>query len=275
MCVVDSNKQVIQLNDEKYKPLRNEAENRSVLIHYCKLDSLEKILQTKSLLLNNLKKVGKQSNNSEILNIDSIFQGIIFISCMTHNYSRKNEKTMWSDFGDNGKGAKLIFKEYSIPFHNSVFDKESKVKAYSKSGGLIYNFGFGISSVKKSEICLNCNFHTCVVVELILSDVIYNTKDKSEKKEINIDVDTNKYLNLSSVSRTVLTKFNDEFETRIIAILRSVSEVSVDEISYLLIPLDFNKFEMEIEFGHKLKQKDKNRINQLIKDMNLNKVHIR
>lgn len=242
LIYVDSNRQIIEMNSE-YIALREKAEERTELYHFCKLSDLNNILKTKSLLLSNLNNFSG-SGEYEKSGIDTNFLGCVFISSLTHC---KNSKNLWNDFGDNGKGVKLTFS-YSGIFHNEVFDQAEKVKAYSKDKTLLAEYGFSVSCVKAKQLVCLPNYSTDIIVDLILSDVIYSNSEPVSTVCLNND----KLLNLSNVSRTVLQHYNDEFETRMIGILRSTKEICIADISYLLVPLDFSKFELKLEFGNKV-----------------------
>lgn len=227
-----------------YIELRERAEERTELYHFCKLSNLYNILSTKSLLLSNLNSFSG-SGEYEKSGIDTNFLGCVFISSLTHC---KNSKNLWNDFGDNGRGVKLTFS-YSGIFHDEVFNQAEKVKAYSKDKTLLAEYGFSVSCVKAKHFVCQPNYSTDIIVDLILSDVIYSNSEPVSTVCLNND----RLLNLSNVSRTVLKHFNDEFETRMIGILRSTKEICVADISYLLVPLDFSKFELNLEFGNKVK----------------------
>lgn len=251
MICVDSNKHVIEINGEEVlREKREMAEERKELYHYCKLSTLNSILDSKCLLLNNIKNL-HDCEDYEQKGIDENFLGCVFISCMTHC---KNSKNLWDVFGDGGKGAKLTFKSNGV-FHDEIFDKKKAIRAYSNNDELLYEFGFNISSIKSKQLFCMPNFSADIgiTVDMILSDVIYSPSEPKSTFNIN----DNKYLNLSNVSRTVLQCLDDEFETRIIGILRSTKEVPIEDISYLLVPLNFDNFIFDIEYGKKVKEKDK------------------
>lgn len=256
MILIDSNKQCIQL-DSGYSHLRISAEKRTELSHFCKLSSAYKILSTKALLCNNLNNfVG--TSEYEKRGIDASFLGCTFMACLSHGTSND----LWSDFGDNHRGVKFLFK-YNGAFHDAVFDKKRKVKAYSKNGNLIAELGFCVSLINSRNIFSVSNFNTDVVVDLLLSDVDYtNVSPDSTFK-----AGDKRFLNLSNFSRTVLQTFASEFETRIICILRSTRENMMDEIDHLLIPIDFSRCSINLIFGKKVKPTEKTemirRLNQV------------
>lgn len=128
---------------------------------------------------------------------------------------------------------------------------------------MVDEFGFNISSIAKPQLTCNPNFFTPVIADISLSDVLYT----NEPSTSTMKMDEDNYLNISNVSKTVLQKFNDEYESRLIAILRSTKEILLDDISYLLLPLDFSKFKFDVEFGRKAKSTDTVRIKNIIENM--------
>jgi hypothetical protein len=250
MICIDSRKQLIELG--KNRTLIERAEERMELYHYTSLSALQKILEGKSLKFNNLNNYN-MGDSYEKEGTDENSRGCVFISCMTHGKECKN---MWQEFGDAKKGAKLIFK-YKGVFHDVVFDKDRKVEAYSSNNILINKYGFSITNTKSNQISISSKFNTDIKVELILSDVEYSHR-------IPNSMVSEKYLNLSSVSKTVLTDFNDEFETRVIGILRSIKERYEEDIAYLLVPINFDNFKFEVKFGEQADAERRVQIEQLL-----------
>ncbi len=254
MIIVDSNKQLIEINSD-FINLRTTAEERTELYHFCSLNSLKKIITSKSLRLNNLNNF-INNDDYEKRGIGKEFLGLVFISCLTH--SKKN-KNLWCEFGDDGRGAKLTFK-YSGVFHDELFDKNRMIEAYSKDDDLICKFGFSVSNTKAKQLTTSPNFSTNIITELILSDVKYSNLEPQST----VDINNENYLNLSNVSRIVLQKYADEFETRVIGILRSVKGTTIEDISYLLVPLNLDKYPLNIEYGRKVSKNEKDNIQNML-----------
>lgn len=254
MIKVDSNKQgIVFLGDQKFRELRIDAEKRRQLFHFCSLQTLREIIKTKSLMLNNLSNF-KGIAQYEKEGISADFLGLVFISCLSHCSEDKN---LWEEFGDEGKGVKIIFGCDGI-LHDEIFNKNERVKAISTTGQIIGEFGFNVSSIIQDKLCCKANFSTDIIVDLILTDVLYS----KHTTEATINMEEGRWLNLSNISRTVLTKFIDEEETRVIGVLRSTKEVCMDNILHLLLPLDFEK--IQVEFGAKVNEEDKRDITDRI-----------
>ncbi|WP_097006475.1 hypothetical protein [Lacrimispora amygdalina] len=250
MICIDPKMQLIEI--DKDKSLRERAEDRTELYHYTSLSGLEKILEGRKLKFNNLNNFDTE-HAYEREGINENFRGCIFISCMT--YCTECDE-MWEKFGDKKRGAKLSFK-YKGAFHDTIIDKSKEIEAYSKDNILINKFGFNVSSTRSDKFTVSQNIYTDVIVDLILSDVIY-------KQQMPDSMINQNYLNISSVSQTVLTSYSDESETRIIGILRSVKEKYLEDISYLLAPINFNNFELEVKFGELAETSKKAKIEQLL-----------
>ncbi len=265
---VDSNKQCINYTDEKSKELRNRAEKRRELCHYCSLDTLKKILETRALLFNCIDNYTDSADDYERKWIDQEFRDIIFVSCMTHG---EESQVLWDNFGDHEKGVKLTFETNGI-FHEDLIDKEKYVEGYAKRENenvkLAEKFAGSIS--KMNQICCDwsVNLHSRIIAEIVLTDVQYDSQSWNSSQNI----EGNKCLDLSTVARTVLSEYKDENETRMIAILRSVSKETIEKLSYLLVPLDFRKFELKREYGKYVNEEDKREIdamyNQIMETIN-------
>lgn len=256
---VDSNKQCINYTDEKSKELRNRAEKRRELCHYCSLDTLKKILETKKILFNCIDNYTKISDDYERKWVDQEFRDIIFVFCTTYG---EESQLLWDNFGDHEKGAKLTFRTKGI-FHENLIHKEKYVEGYVKceNGNVKLSEKFASSISKMNQICCDwsVNLHSRIIADIVLTDVQYDSQPWNSLQNI----EGNKCLDLSTVARTVLGEYEDENETRMIAILRSVSEESIQKLSHLLIPLDFKKFELDIKYGKYVSEEDKREIDAM------------
>lgn len=62
---------------------RRIADSITSLYHYCRLNSLSKILETQSLEFNCVSNYDNPVNEYERLNIDSEFWGLVYIACLS------------------------------------------------------------------------------------------------------------------------------------------------------------------------------------------------
>lgn len=252
MIYIDSNKHLINYNDELSKKLRISAEKRRELYHYCSVDTACKILESKKLLFRCINKFTQEDNQYERKWVDKNYRDIIFISCMT--YGPESEK-FWKYFADNDRGVRLTFKTKDI-FHKSIIDCSNYIygyREYNKTQNYIAKFTPNISVFGKMFCNWNTHLHSDIVADIVLTDVHYDDKPLNS---IN-NIEDKKYLNLSTVSRTVTSDYQKEYETRMISILRSTKEICIENIDYLLVPLNFNNFNIDISYGRKTNEDDR------------------
>lgn len=255
MVVVDSNKHAIEI-DSPYDELRKRAESANELYHYCGLDALKEIINTGGLLFNCLYNFNGKGEY-ERKGLDENYQRTIFIACMTRS---KNSKKMWKYKGNNGKGVKLVFHNDTAAIHDTIFDKTKMVDAYSSDGTKLYEFGFNISSFSKHQLTCDPNIFTDVIVDVSITDVVYSDLIKDS----NIIIENDNHLNLSTMSKTVVNKFQDQEETRCVAALRSAHEMQLCDIDHLIVPLSFVQPRLSIEFGNRVSDAEKKEIDFLL-----------
>lgn len=253
MVEIDGNKHYIVF-DSELSYLRENAEKRKKIYHYCPIEKAIEILKTRSLLLKCIKDYDKGASY-ERQGVNQEFEKIIFVSCFSHE---DDEREMWEEFADNATGVKFSFYGKNI-LDAGMIDYNRKIGAYDKNQQLQYTFGYYSSSAKESRLFADVKHSSEVVARLILSDVEYA---KSIPNSL-IYVGDKKGLNISTVSCTVLDRFINENETRIIGILQSTHRVELADISYLLLPLDFNSSKITVEFGELCKSEDKKLIREL------------
>ena len=251
MLFIDPQKQVIELNSNKN--LRLNAESRTEYHHFCSLDSLENILYSKTIKFNNIGNFDGPSEY-ERKNVAPEFWGQVFVACLTN---KANSEELWEDFGDNGHGVRIDFTFPSI-FHIDIFDKKRLVQPIGLNGEHYGEFGFSISSVKHEGITCNPNQFTQPIVDIILTDIAYTDCPKSSS----VRIEDIRVLNLSNVSTEVPMRFWDEYETRVIGILRSTTAVNMKAISYLLIPIKLKY--VKLTFGKRVCKEDRERYLSLL-----------
>lgn len=244
MFCINPEKQVIACNVSKQK--RKSAEERHTYYHFCSLENLQKILNSKAIKFNNIENFTGYAEY-ERKNIMQEFWNLVFIACFT---SKLDSDDMWEDFGDHNKGACIEFRCPEI-FHRDVLDSNRLVEAFNIEKEMIGKFGFNKSSVLKSNMCCKPNVFTQPIVDVILTDINYYTQ---EPKDNVVSIGDNNALNLSTVSSYVPIKLADENETRMIGILRSTHEILMEKIAYLLVPIKLK--DIKLHFGKKVNEKD-------------------
>lgn len=244
---IDSHRQVIQLDYDMSS--RIEAEGRNKYYHFCSLSTLDSILESRAIKLNNIGNF-EGADEYERKNVEPEFWGQVFVACLTN---KPISKELWNDFGDNGRGVRIDFTFPSI-FHIDVFDKKRLVRAFGVDGKECEELGFATSAVARFSPTCNPNRFTQPIVDISLMDVNYTNTAKASS----IYIDDEKALNISSVSTDVPCAFWGEYETRVRGILRCTHDVYMPPISYLLVPINLKY--MSIMFGKKLEQKTGNTI---------------
>lgn len=236
---IDSHRQVIQLNYDMGSRIK--AEGRNKYYHFCSLSTLDSILESRAIKLNNIGHF-EGADEYERKNVESEFWGQVFVACLT---SEPRSKELWNDFGDNGRGVRIDFTFPSI-FHIDVFDKKRLVRAFGVDGKVCEELGFATGAVARFSPTCNPNRFTQPIVDISLMDVTY-----TDAPTINhVFIDGDKALNMSSVSTEVPCSFWDEYETRVRGVLRCTRDVYISQISYLLVPINFKY--VSLTFGKKV-----------------------
>lgn len=251
---IDSQHQVIQLDDDKTN--RMKAESRNNYYHFCSLETLGNILCSKALKFNSIRNFAG-ADEYERNNVAPEFWGQVFVACLTN---KKNSNDLWNDFGDNGKGARIEFAFPSF-FHGDVFDARRRVRTIGFDRKEHESLGFSISSVTQCGLTCNPNKFTQPIVDISLMDVNYTDTAKASS----IYIDGKKALNISSVSKDVPLKFFDEYETRVRGILRCTHDVYMPPISYLLVPINLKY--VNVFFGAKVKEEDRLRYSEMLETL--------
>lgn len=241
---IDSHRQVIQLNYDMGSRIK--AEGRNKYYHFCSLSTLDSILESRAIKLNNIGHF-EGADEYERKNVEPEFWGQVFVACLT---SEPRSKELWNDFGDNGRGVRIDFSFPSI-FHTDVFDKKRLVRAFGTDGKEYVELGFAASTATHPSLTCNPNRFTQPIVDISLMDVNYTNTAKASS----IYIDDGKALNISSVSTDVPCAFLDEYETRVRGILRCTHDVYMPPISYLLVPINLKY--MSIMFGKKVGTEDR------------------
>ena len=127
MIFVDSNRQVIDYSNDLSVKLRECAEKRRELFHYCSIDVARKILQTQKLLFKCVNEYTSYADKYEKDWIDEEYREIIFLNCMTHG---AESEEFWSYFADDGHGVKLTFRTKDI-FHKEIIDTSKYIEGYN------------------------------------------------------------------------------------------------------------------------------------------------
>lgn len=241
---LDPSSQVIQLDSNTNS--RKVAESRKVYHHFCSLNTLGAILESRAIKFNSIGNYDG-ADEYERKNVAPEFWGQVFVACFTN---RPNSNELWNDFGDNGKGVRIDFTFPSV-FHEDVFDAKRLVRSFGFDGKEHEELGFAVSTVTHSGFTCNPNRFTQPVVEISLMDVAYTDMPKSST----VFIEGKKALNITSASTEVPFKFWNEYETRVRGILRCTHEVCMSKISYLLVPIKFKY--VSIAFGKKVKMEDR------------------
>ena len=236
---IDSHRQVIQLDYDMGS--RIEAEGRNKYHHFCSLSTLDSILESRAIKLNNIGHF-EGADEYERKNVEPEFWGQVFVACLT---SEPRSKELWNDFGDNGRGVRIDFTFPSI-FHIDVFDKKRLVRAFGVDGKECEELGFATSAVARFSPTCNPNRFTQPIVDISLMDVTYT----DELQISHVFIDGKKALNMSSVSTGVPFSFWKEYETRVRGILRCTHDVCISKIAYLLAPINFKY--VSLTFGKKV-----------------------
>lgn len=254
MIIVDSNRQVIDYSNDLSIKLRKCAEKRRELSHYCSIDVARKILQTQKLLFKCVNEYTSYADKYEKDWIDEEYRKIIFLNCMTHGVESED---FWIHFADDGHGVKLTFRTKDI-FHKEIIDTSKYIEAYNSKDEVCDYFASSISCLGNC-FSYNSNLSSDIITEILLTDVNYDIKPLDTVYNINAQ----KYLDLSSISRVVKMDYEKEYETRMIAILRSTKPIAIKYLSYLLVPLDFRKVDLKITYGNKVTEKEKHELEML------------
>lgn len=236
---IDSRRQVIELYFDMDS--RIVAESRNKYYHFCSLSTLDSILESRAIKLNNVGNF-EGADEYERENIEPEFRGQVFVACLTN---KPNSKVLWNEFGDNGRGVRIDFTFPSI-FHIDVLDKKRLVRAFGVDGKECEELGFATSAVARFSPTCNPNRFTQPIVDISLMDVTYTDTPKIN----HVFIDGEKALNISSASTEVPFSFWDEYETRVRGILRCTHDVCISKISYLLVPINFKY--VSFTFGKKV-----------------------
>ena len=241
---IDSHRQVIQLNYDMGSRIK--AEGRNKYYHFCSLSTLDSILESRAIKLNNIGHF-EGADEYERKNVESEFWGQVFVACLTY---KPKSTELWNDFGDNGRGVRIDFTFPSI-FHTDVFDKKRLVRAFGTDGKEYVELGFAASTATHPSLTCNPNRFTQPIIDISLMDVTYT----DELQISHVFIDGKKALNMSSVSTGVPFAFWKEYETRVRGILRCTHDVYMPPISYLLVPINLKY--MSIMFGKKVGTEDR------------------
>lgn len=239
MIIVSSH--CIEIGNEKEHLLRIQAEQRKKLHHFCSLDTLDRIISTHALKLNNICNIGGNAQYEKD-GIETSLLGSIFVSCLTRSTH------LWDEFGDNKRGAMITFSNYTEPLHKELIDTTKYIQAYNVEQKLVAEYGFNISCVSQPKPFCSLNKQTSIFVDLKMIDVDYTNNQPNSS----ILIDGKMNLNLANVARRVITPYMAEEETRLVGILRSVNQIKVEKIDYILLPISFSKVSTKVTFGKKV-----------------------
>lgn len=236
---IDSHRQVFQLNYDMGSRIK--AEGRNKYHHFCSLSTLDSILESRAIKLNNIGNF-EGADEYERKNVEPEFWGQVFVACLT--YEPKSTE-LWNDFGDNGRGVRIDFSFPSISY-TDVFDKKRLVRAFGTDGKEYVELGFAASTATHPSLTCNPNRFTQPIVDISLMDVTYT----DELQISHVFTDGKKALNMSSVSTGVPFSYWKEYETRVRGILRCTHDVCISKIAYLLVPINFKY--VSLKFGKKV-----------------------
>lgn len=257
MITIDSNNEFIQLSS--IAPLRQQAECRSTLYHYTNIKSLEKILCDKYFKMNCINNYQNIPCETSFLSPENLKR--IFVSCFTY---KENCDEMWNKFTlpKEGVRLKLEYKkdslesdqlndEQALPFHLAIADNSRNIQVVPNQHSV--QLGCTISSIIKGSKHISNSHNTNVIADTFLSDVEYG--GRKPLSEITLEGKTG--LNISDFSNQGAAEYHYQYETRIICCLRSTSKEILDDISYLLFPIDLSKFTLNITFNNDVADMDK------------------
>ena len=239
----------IEIGDGKEHLLRIQAEQRKKLHHFCSLETLDRIISSRALKLNNICNISGNAQYEQD-GIEASLLGSIFVSSLTRSIH------LWNEFGDNKRGAMITFSSCTEPLHKELIDATRYIEAYSAGQKLVAKYGFNISCVSQPKLFCNLNKPTSIFVDLNMTDVDYTNAEPNSS----IQVDGKMNLILTNVARRVITPYITEEETRLVGILRSANEIIEKDIDYLLLPISFNKVSTKVTFGKKVDKAKKHNL---------------
>lgn len=229
------------------------AKSYKSLSHYTNIKSLKSILQAKKMKLTN---IGKLSDKSERNSIGSEkYSAYIFPLSFTHKLESNEE--MWKRFGDNYGGVKI-----TCCFNNNIEDLIDKNSfAEGMYNGKI-NSKFEFSGKNSNSYLVNDELlKRGVLVQLYYNDIDYINKEKLEF-ESSFKIKDEFWLDLFKLGK-IKAIYKYQEETRLTAVI--MTNEKIEKINYLYIPLNLDKIkEFRIEFGKKCKQKDIDKIKNII-----------
>lgn len=254
-------KSVLGYFDENIEA-EKKAKSYNALAHYTKIKVLKKILTSKKIKFTNVAKLADKSEQNSVGG--EMYSNYLFSISFTHQLD-DNDK-MWKFFGDNYKGAKVVFC-----FYNNIEDLiEKNSLAEGVYGGKVKaKFEF---SGKDSNYLRNDNlFKRGILISLYYRDADYSNKEELDFESA-FKVKDECWIDLKNLVN-IKAKHKYQAETRINAVLST--NKNIEKINYLYVPLNFEKLkEIRIEFGKNCEQKDIEKIENIIKSEHLKNIKL-
>ena len=254
-------KSVLVYSDENIKA-EKKAKSYKALAHYTNINALKNILSSKKMRFTNIGALPDKSERNSIGGKE--YSTYIFSLSFTHQL--ENNDKMWENFGDNYKGAKIIYS-----FNNNIEDliEKNSLAEGMYCGKVTSKFEF---SGKNSNYLRNDE----LLKRGILLELHYRDANYIDKGELDFEgsfkIKNEFWTDLKNLVN-IKGKCKYQKETRINAVL--MTNTNIEKIKYLYVTIDFEKLkEIKIEFGKNCEQKDIEKIENIIKSEHLKNIKL-
>lgn len=228
-----------QMDNLELKKAYSKGAERSKLYHYTNIDTFQIIAKDKTFKLNRIDLVN-DLEEKDYLKGPEVYS-LVFVGCFSHKETESIPHWYMYTQMDEGIRISLHLKDTLTKYCTGLIDvsRPMTVKLLDKT---IIEYIYG--NHMDSTVYSNRSSHWSM--ELSCNDIIYSNIMKGENEIIQY-FDGMPYADILPVARIKREGWDFEEETRIVGIFGTVREEIEFEIpEYILLPIDFNKFDIQI-----------------------------
>lgn len=262
MVFFSSEKFVFEMDEgSPLKKMRTIASERSTLNHYTSMESLFKILDTKTLKMNSIKSLNDKEE-ARFISIDNI-EDLVFIS----SFCNKGESIpLWHMYTEKKYGVNIAFNytQSRKCFSNVIYDETRPILGKISRTNNFAEF----NSLNFKD---NVTYSNDWSVEIFESDVTYDENGIDPYTVVLPNKDEGNSYNLTSLGVVKNSAWSYENETRLVAYFRTTkNEVEMSSLDFILIPIKFESLDnITITFSPWMSAETKEAIRIYISDRNI------